>query len=151
MMGAATIAGCLGGFFGNPADVINVRMQNDGQLPVEQRRNYRHALDGLRRITIEEGPLALFRGVVPNVQRAMVMTCSQLASYDFFKQQLLATPYFSDSVWTHLTSSLLAGFVATTACAPIDVVKTRVMNSSGTGQKKASIHCYQGIRPSVYH
>ncbi|KAI9594843.1 mitochondrial carrier domain-containing protein [Syncephalis fuscata] len=139
MMGAAVVAGCVGGVFGNPADVVNVRMQNDGQLPLDKQRNYRHALDGLRRVTLEEGPRALMRGVGPNVQRAAIMTCAQLTSYDFFKAQLLASPYFGESVWTHFGASLLSGLVATTVCSPVDVVKTRVMNSPPGSEFKGTL------------
>ena len=35
-----------------------------------------------------------------------------------------------DSLATHFTSSFLAGFVATTVCSPVDVVKTRIMTAS---------------------
>ncbi|RKP26129.1 mitochondrial carrier domain-containing protein [Syncephalis pseudoplumigaleata] len=139
MMGAAVVAGCVGGVFGNPADVINVRMQNDGQLPPEKQRNYRHALDGLRRVTMEEGAGALMRGVGPNIQRAAIMTCSQLTSYDFFKAKLLAMPYFGESVWTHFAASLLSGLVATTVCSPVDVVKTRVMNAPPGSEFKGTL------------
>lgn len=31
-------AGCIGGLVGTPADMVNVRMQNDVKLPPEQRR-----------------------------------------------------------------------------------------------------------------
>ncbi|KAL1443473.1 hypothetical protein MTO96_045981 [Rhipicephalus appendiculatus] len=34
----AGIAGASGGFVGTPADMVNVRMQNDIKLPVENRR-----------------------------------------------------------------------------------------------------------------
>lgn len=34
----AAISGSVGGFLGAPADMINVRMQNDIKLPVEMRR-----------------------------------------------------------------------------------------------------------------
>lgn len=44
------ISGAVGGLVGSPADLINVRMQNDVKLAPELRRNYRHALDGLVRI-----------------------------------------------------------------------------------------------------
>ncbi|KAI8051256.1 mitochondrial carrier domain-containing protein [Syncephalis plumigaleata] len=125
MMGAAVTAGCVGGIFGNPADVVNVRMQNDGQQPLEKRRNYRHALDGLRRIMAEEGPQALLRGVGPNVQRAAIMTGSQLTSYDFFKAKLLPRP--------------ISGLVATTACSPVDVIKTRVMNAPPGSEFKGTL------------
>ncbi|CAO3594543.1 unnamed protein product [Absidia cylindrospora] len=37
----STAAGILGGAFGNPSDVVNVRMQGDGQLPVEKQRHYK--------------------------------------------------------------------------------------------------------------
>ena len=36
-----TLAFLLGGIVGTPMDVCNVRMQDDGRLPAEQRRNYR--------------------------------------------------------------------------------------------------------------
>jgi len=34
----ASVAGAAGGFVGTPADMINVRMQNDMKLPPDQRR-----------------------------------------------------------------------------------------------------------------
>jgi dicarboxylate transporter 10 len=37
-------------------------MQNDSKAPKEQRRNYKHAIDGLIRIWREEGPKKLFNG-----------------------------------------------------------------------------------------
>jgi dicarboxylate transporter 10 len=44
-------SGAFGGFVGQPADLVNVRMQNDMKLPLDQRRNYKHALDGLFRVS----------------------------------------------------------------------------------------------------
>lgn len=38
----ASAAGAAGGFVGTPADMINVRMQNDVKLPLETRRKYVH-------------------------------------------------------------------------------------------------------------
>lgn len=57
-----SISGCIGGFVGTPADMVNVRMQNDMKLPQNQRRNYAHALDGLYRVAREEGLKKLFSG-----------------------------------------------------------------------------------------
>ena len=53
----AGISGAAGGVVGAPADMVNVRMQNDVKLPLDstQRRNYKHAIDGLIRIIREEG------------------------------------------------------------------------------------------------
>ena len=125
----ASTSGFLGGIAGNPADVLNVRMQNDMSLPAAQRRNYKNAVDGLFRMSREEGWRSLFRGVWPNSFRAVLMTASQLASYDGFKRLLLEKAGMEDSLTTHFTASFLAGFVATTVCSPVDVIKTRVMSA----------------------
>ncbi|KAG1554464.1 hypothetical protein G6F49_007992 [Rhizopus delemar] len=134
----SSIAGALGGAFGNPGDVINVRMQNDGQLPPQQRRNYKHALDGIIRISKEEGYSALFRGIGPNVNRAILMTPSQCVSYDVFKAILLNYTLMKDGLTLHFTSSVLAGLVATTVCSPVDVIKTRIMSASTNDHKMPS-------------
>jgi len=73
----------------------------------------------------------MFRGVWPNSGRAVLMTASQLAGYDIFKQELLARTSMKDNTATHLTASLMAGFVATTLCSPLDVIKTRIMTADG--------------------
>ena len=129
LIAMASTSGFLGGIAGNPADVLNVRMQHDAALPVEKRRNYKNAVDGLFRMTREEGWRSLWRGVWPNSMRAVLMTASQLASYDAFKRTLLSQTSLEDNLTTHFTASLLAGFVATTVCSPIDVIKTRVMSA----------------------
>lgn len=38
----AGVAGAAGGLVGTPADMINVRMQNDVKLPPDQRRKLVH-------------------------------------------------------------------------------------------------------------
>ncbi|KAH8811661.1 mitochondrial carrier domain-containing protein [Xylogone sp. PMI_703] len=129
LIAIASTSGFLGGIAGNPADVLNVRMQHDAALPAEQRRNYKNAIDGLIRMTREEGWKSLFRGVWPNSMRAVLMTASQLASYDGFKRFLIVNTPLEDNLKTHFTASFLAGFVATTICSPVDVIKTRVMSS----------------------
>ncbi|KAG0911129.1 hypothetical protein G6F57_005509 [Rhizopus arrhizus] len=134
----SSIAGALGGALGNPGDVINVRMQNDGQLPPQQRHNYKHALDGIVRISKEEGYSALFRGIGPNVNRAILMTSSQCVSYDMFKASLLNYTLMKDGLTLHFISSVLAGLVATTVCSPVDVIKTRIMSASTNDRKMPS-------------
>lgn len=104
-------------------------MQHDAALPASQQRNYKHAIDGLLRITQEEGWRALFRGVWPNSFRAVLMTASQLASYDAFKSLLTHKAHLPDDLQTHFLASVAAGFVATTVCSPVDVLKTRLMSA----------------------
>lgn len=132
LIAMASTSGFLGGIAGNPADVLNVRMQHDAALPPSQRRNYRHAIDGLVRMTREEGWRALFRGVWPNSMRAVLMTASQLASYDSIKGAILHHTSLTDNLTTHFIASIAAGFIATTICSPVDVIKTRVMSAKGS-------------------
>ncbi|KAI8074292.1 mitochondrial carrier domain-containing protein [Gilbertella persicaria] len=140
LLGCSTAAGIAGGLCGNPGDVINVRMQNDGQLPTHLKRNYMHAFDGLVRMTKEEGLASLFRGVGPNINRAILMTSSQCVSYDRFKAFFLGHHYLSEGIGLHLLSSMLAGLVATTACSPVDVIKTRMMSASGSESTLSAMH-----------
>jgi dicarboxylate transporter 10 len=129
LVGMASVSGFLGGVAGNPGDILNVRMQHDAALPLEKRRNYKHALDGVIRMAREEGVGSLWKGVWPNSSRAVLMTVGQLATYDGFKNVLLQYTPMQDNLNTHFTASFMAGFVATTICSPVDVIKTRVMSS----------------------
>ena len=135
LVALACVSGFAGALVGNPADILNVRMQNDQTLPPHKQRRYRHALDGLVRMLREEGVASLFRGAGANCARGVLMTASQLASYDAFKHALLGTGYFCEGLVTHFSASLLAGFVATVVCSPFDVVKTRIMS----GKKRRSV------------
>ena len=126
-------------------------MQHDAALPAHERRNYTNALNGLARMAREEGVASLWRGVWPNSARGVLMTASQLASYDAFKRMLLDSPTLGlkDDLTTHFSASFLAGFVATTVCSPVDVVKTRVMSSTradGVLALLAEIYRKEGLR-----
>ncbi|XP_046747279.1 mitochondrial dicarboxylate carrier [Diprion similis] len=125
----AGVSGAVGGVIGTPADLINVRMQNDIKVSPELRRNYKHALDGLFRVWKEEGFLRLFNGCSTATSRAALMTIGQLSFYDQIKMLLLQSGMFTDSPTTHFLSSLSAGAIATTLTQPLDVLKTRAMNA----------------------
>ncbi|KAF8223260.1 mitochondrial carrier [Tricholoma matsutake] len=130
---AGSMAGGIAGFVGNPGEIVMVRLQGDFAKPPEKRFNYKHCFDALFRMVREEGLSSLGRGVGPNVFRAVLMNASQLASYDFFKAELLKTRYFDDNIFCHFAASFGAGTVATTVCSPADVLKSRIMNASGPG------------------
>ncbi|KAF7659951.1 hypothetical protein LDENG_00290690, partial [Lucifuga dentata] len=131
--------GFAGGFIGTPADLVNVRMQNDIKLPVELRRNYAHALDGLFRVCKEEGIKKLFSGATMASSRGALVTVGQLSCYDQSKQLVLATGYMTDNILTHFLASVFAGGCATILCQPLDVIKTRLMNSKG--EYGGVLHC----------
>ncbi|KAJ1881363.1 Mitochondrial dicarboxylate transporter [Kickxella alabastrina] len=125
---ATILSGVAGGIVGNPAEILNVRMQNDQALPLHARRNYRNALHGLKVMVAEEGLRSLTIGLAPSLLRATLATASQFVSYDLFKEQLLGAG-LDDNVGVHFTASFMAGLVATTVCSPADVIKSRTMAS----------------------
>lgn len=133
-------AGACGGFIGAPADLVNVRMQNDAKLELDVRRNYRNALDGLYRITMREGPITLFNGATMVVGRATLMTIGQMAFYDQIKQTLMSFSWFDDTVTTHLLASVTAAIGAATITQPLDVMKVRLQNAA-PGEYRSVMHC----------
>ncbi|KAK2571913.1 Mitochondrial dicarboxylate carrier [Acropora cervicornis] len=132
----AAAAGFVGGIVGNPADMVNVRMQNDVKmLDLAKRRNYNHVFDGLYRTATEEGVSTWMRGVTMTSSRALLITMAQIACYDQAKQFLLTTRFFKDNIITHFTASFIAGTIATSITQPVDVMKTRLMEAK-PGQYK---------------
>lgn len=81
------------------------------------------------RVNREEGFRRLFSGATTATGRGFLMTIGQIAFYDQVKSLLLTTSYFKDDPFTHFTASLAAGAIATTLTQPLDVLKTRAMNS----------------------
>lgn len=106
-----------------------VRMTSDLNKPPEKRFNYNDAATGVVRMAREEGVTSLFRGLAPNLVRAVLMNATQLATYDQFKHALLGTGTFHEGTVLHFTASFLAGTVATSVTSPADVIKATLMNA----------------------
>ncbi|XP_072501432.1 mitochondrial dicarboxylate carrier-like isoform X5 [Notamacropus eugenii] len=73
----AALGGFIGGFLGSPAEMVNVRMQNDVKMPFHMRRNYSHVLNGITRVIKEEGFSTLFSGATLASGRGALMTVGQ--------------------------------------------------------------------------
>lgn len=98
----------------------------------------------------ESGVRGLWKGSIPNVQRAALVNLGDLTTYDTAKQLIMQKTGLPDSHFLHCLSryilirfcltiflkfnciyvyfSICAGLVAATLGTPADVVKTRVMN-----------------------
>jgi len=137
---SAMLAGAIGAVVGNPADLSMVRMQADAKSPPELRRNYKNVFDALLRVSREEGVLALWTGVQATVNRAVIVTVGQIAAYDQFKQMLLGTSHFSDTIGTHFTASFMAAFVSSAMSHPVDLAKTRLMNMKNN-EYRGTVDC----------
>nr|CAL25806.1 CG18418 [Drosophila melanogaster]CAL25808.1 CG18418 [Drosophila melanogaster]CAL25811.1 CG18418 [Drosophila melanogaster]CAL25815.1 CG18418 [Drosophila melanogaster] len=118
------VAGAFGAMCGNPAEVALIRMMSDNRLMPEDRRNYKNVGDAFVRIVKDEGVVALWRGCLPTVGRAMVVNMVQLASYSLMKNQLQG--YLSEGIPLHLTAALVSGLLTSVTSMPLDMAKTRI-------------------------
>ncbi|CAM9626826.1 unnamed protein product [Chrysoparadoxa australica] len=126
-------AGGVASFCSCPIEVCLVRMQADGRLPKEQRMGYTGIRSALWRIATEEGILTYWRGATPTVTRAMVVSMTQLGTYD--QVRLRVAPKFGETTTTHLISAVSAAVVYSLASLPLDTVKTRMQSQSSSDIK----------------
>ncbi|KAK0669905.1 mitochondrial dicarboxylate transporter [Cercophora samala] len=126
----AGVAGGLAGMVGNPTEVVLVRMCADAVKPPAERFLYSDAVTALVRIAREEGVKVFGRGLSANIVRSVLMNVSQIAPYAAAKRTILTRTQLKDDIRTHALASLFAGTVATTACAPADVLKSRIQSAA---------------------
>eukprot|EP01064_Diplonema_japonicum_P011144 TRINITY_DN1840_c0_g2_i1.p1 TRINITY_DN1840_c0_g2~~TRINITY_DN1840_c0_g2_i1.p1 ORF type:complete len:302 (+),score=51.69 TRINITY_DN1840_c0_g2_i1:903-1808(+) len=136
---SSAAAGATAACFSCPADLVLVRMQADGKLPVEQRRGYRNVFHGIKSIAQTEGVSQLYRGLRSLVMRGCFVTAGQFTTYDVAKRTLLTRMKFKDGTKTHLIASTMAGSVSTLIVNPMDVIKSRMMQSQSIPKNSATI------------
>lgn len=161
-IGSRLLAGCTTGAMAvavaQPTDVVKVRFQ--AQARAEAGRRYQGTLDAYKTIAREEGIRGLWKGTSPNITRNALVNCAELVTYDLIKDTLLKYNLMTDNLPCHFTSAFGAGFCTTVIASPVDVVKTRYMNSA-PGQYGSAVNCaltmlrkegplafYKGFTPS---
>lgn len=119
-----------------PTEVVKVRMQAAGAASP-----YTGAMNAYATIARQEGVKGLWRGVSPNVARLSVVNCTEIVVYDIIKSWIMYKGLMTDGVPCHFASALSAGFVTTIIASPVDVVKTRFMNSTVGNAYRNPLHC----------
>lgn len=146
---AGATSGAVGAAIANPTDLVKVRMQAEGSLPVGQPRRYKNTLDAFVKIFKSEGLAGLYKGVGPTTYRATLLTAAQLPSYDHSKHFLLNNKIMKqDNIYTHFVASMIAGFNAAVITSPVDVIKSRIMNqhsSNSTTHYTGTYDCFTKI------
>ncbi|XP_063074735.1 mitochondrial brown fat uncoupling protein 1 [Engraulis encrasicolus] len=142
-IGIRILAGCTTGAmavsFAQPTDVVKVRFQAQQNLQGVARR-YNGTLQAYKQIFQLEGLKGLWKGTFPNITRNALVNCTELVSYDLIKEAILTRKLMSDNLPCHFVSAFGAGFITTVIASPVDVVKTRYMNSP-PGQYTGAINC----------
>eukprot|EP00850_Spirogloea_muscicola_P009528 SM000053S17485 [mRNA] locus=s53:722529:724891:- [translate_table: standard] len=88
----------------------------------------------------EGGILGLWQGCWPSVVRSMIATATQVCTYETIKEQLLQHGLRGFPVF--LISGVCAGLMSSLLSNPVDVIKTRVMNSGRDTQGRPT---YKGL------
>uniref|UniRef100_A0A3Q0SEF0 Dicarboxylate carrier UCP2 n=1 Tax=Amphilophus citrinellus TaxID=61819 RepID=A0A3Q0SEF0_AMPCI len=157
------MAGCTTGAmavaFAQPTDVVKVRFQAQVRLADGERR-YNGTMDAYKTIARDEGVRGLWKGCMPNITRNAIVNCAELVTYDMIKELILKYDLMTDNMPCHFTAAFSAGFCTTVVASPVDVIKTRFMNS-GNGQYSSALNCaitmlrnegptafYKGFMPS---
>ncbi|XP_062705662.1 mitochondrial uncoupling protein 4 isoform X2 [Aedes albopictus] len=142
-------AGGLAQWLASPADLVKVHIQMEGKRRLMGMEPRVHgAAHAFREIVSRGGITGLWKGSVPNVQRAALVNLGDLTTYDTVKRFVMKKTGLPDCHLVHIISSICAGLVAATMGTPADVVKTRVMNQptdlNGKGLLyKGSLDCLQ--------
>ena len=93
----------------------------------------------IKEIYHDNGIKGLWRGVTPNVSRAVLVNFGELATYDHAKQNIQSYLHLKDSTPLHVLSSICSGFVSSLCCTPADVIKSRMMQEKSP--YNGVIHC----------
>eukprot|EP00794_Sanderia_malayensis_P011936 gene11936-13172_t len=135
-------AGAAAQFIASPTDLVKVQMQTEGRRAFEGKpKRIKNTLHAFLKIRAEYGFVGLWRGWLPNVQRAAIVNLGDLTTYDSAKHFILRNTSLHDNYVTHALSSVCSGLVAASLGTPADVIKTRIMNNPDL--YKGTIDCFQ--------
>ncbi|XP_050498350.1 mitochondrial uncoupling protein 4-like [Diabrotica virgifera virgifera] len=138
---AGLTAGGIGQYLANPADLIKVQIQMEGKRRLLGLPPRVHGVpDAFIKIYDAGGIRGLWKGWVPSVQRAALVTLGDLATYDLSKRFLQKHTNLPDEWLLHALSSCCAGFAAAILSTPADLIKSRVMNQPTDSQGRGTLY-----------
>ncbi|KAH9929293.1 mitochondrial carrier [Amylocystis lapponica] len=148
-LAAATISATIGSALANPADLVKVRMQ--AYYPEgSPYRNMRHAFSAIWGSGaygtggVAGGLRALYRGADATTIRGIVLSTSQICSYDQVKQTMKTHGVMQEGIALHFVASMFAGLFCSITSNPVDVVKVRLMNDKAR-EIKGALDCIKTI------
>jgi len=151
----ATVAATLGSAIANPNDLVKVRMQtfHPGGSPYLSTRHAfatvwgegAHQPSTMSKFEAFRGGLqSLYRGTTATTIRGIVLSTSQICSYDQIKQTFKRNRLMDEGFNLHFTCSMVAGLICSITSNPVDVVKVRIMNDKER-RYKGVVDCVKTI------
>lgn len=143
---AGSLSGGLAAAVTSPIELIKTRLQAAGRDPAAPRTS----MGVIQKVVSTDGVVGLWKGAMPGLVRAAILTAAQCATYDEVKRTVISTTGWGQKeIKTHLTSSMIAGLVTTTVTNPLDVIKTRMYvggkSYSGVLQCAADVMKREGL------
>jgi len=128
---SAGTAACIAETCTISIDTAKVRLQIQGQNPNAVKVPYTGMANCLRRIAVEEGPTALFKGLIPGLSRQLVFASLRLGLYEpirnFYYENLEGgDDVTKSSLITKVFAGLTTGALAMCVAQPTDVIKIRL-------------------------
>ena len=155
-VGAGIFLGAVSGLLASPCDLVRIRMQAEaglsdastGRLTTGLRAGLPRQLHNTPQAFVllcsEAGVReGLLRGASANVLHSCCITVGTVPVYEHTKYVAKSQFSCQDGPALHCAAGFIAGLVGTTAAAPADVVRTRIMgaNHGGTsGRAVADAH-----------
>jgi len=141
---SGALTGAFGSFVGTPTDIVKIRFQAESGLLSPEgvyltglargtRPVYTNTFQALRGLYQTGGVAGLYKGAVPNMVRASLVTAAQVASYDHSKLLFVRHGLMEEGASLFVVCGLISGLTATTIAAPADLIRTRVMNDRTVG------------------
>ena len=131
------VVGSLGAGLWSHTDLVKTRMQtapSDSSLTT---------FGCYRSIVTEQGWRALYRGVGPNMVRASIITTCHVGTYDYSKNLLTQEYGIPESPMTWTICGFLSAIITTTASAPIDLIRNKMMLTSAAKTSSFSIALHE--------
>jgi len=121
-----------------PTEVCKIRMQAENvemmDAGVQMKRKYGNVVQTAVTIVKEEGPTALYKGIVPTMLRQGINTAGNFTAFQFCKAKWQEFSGKEElAPWQHMLCGGFSGGVGPTINNPLDVVKTRM-------QKQVIVH-----------
>jgi len=135
---AGLTVGAVAVLVAQPTDVVKLRFQ--AQQKGSANHNYHSTWNAYTQIYRKEGVHGLWKGMMPNAGRNAIVNVSEIVCYDLVKEAILRRNLMSDNIPCHFVSAVVAGFCATVCASPVDVIKTRYINSAA-GTYSGAMDC----------
>jgi len=142
----AGVAACIADLVTFPLDTTKVRLQVQGELGSGQKS--KGVLGTLGSIVRNEGPRALYSGIVPGLQRQMAFSAIRIGAYDSVKSSYIEKTGVTGGLGLlgcRVAAGITTGTLAILVAQPTDVVKVRMQAAGARGSYKGVWDAYKTI------